>query len=163
MKMRPVKRFLLRAMALPSAERWTAIEALITLAVARVVLALLPFTRAMACFGLRPRFEGAGAQQAACADRMVIADAVQRAVRRASKVAPFRAVCLQQAVAASLMLRRRGMAVEVHFGVAKDSIGAVNAHAWSVCMGTVITGGFALDGYARIAVFAESQAQERAG
>ena len=163
MKMRLVKRFLLRALALPSAEQWMAAEALATLAVARGILAFLPFTRAMACLGLRPSFEDAGAQQETCVNRMVIVDAVQRAMRRASKVAPFRAVCLQQAVAASLMLRRRGMVVEVHFGVAKDSIGAVNAHAWSVCMGTIITGGLVLDGYARIAVFVGSQAPERAG
>lgn len=120
------------------------------LAMARVVLGCLCFPAAMALLGLRLGQPGAAAV-ALSSDAMV--DAVEQAVRRAAGRAPFRAVCLQQAVAAALMLRRRGRPVEVHFGVARDHGQALTAHAWSVCRGQVVTGRAAIMRHAPIAVF----------
>ena len=150
--MKVLKAMIARAWRLPPAEWWLVVEAVAALATARLVLAVLPFTQAMARLGLRPRVCPEGTP-AFASDPAPTVHAVQRAMGRGRKLAPFRAVCLQQAVAASLMLRRRGVPVEVHFGVALDDIGALRAHAWSVCLGTVITGGQTLAGHVRIAVF----------
>ncbi len=125
-----------------------AAEALALLAVARVVLLCLRFPVAMRLAGLRP---GRAAPVGPASDPLV--SVVELAVRRAAARAPFRAVCLQQAVAAALMLRRRGRPVEVHFGVARDGARALTAHAWSVCGGQVVTGQAAIARHAPIAVF----------
>lgn len=140
-----------RGMALPAAERWLAIEALIVLAVSRTVLAVLPFRVAMRWLGLRLE-RGIGMADGngpAAPIILLIADAVRRAVA----IAPFRAVCLQQAVAAALMLRRRGHPVQVHFGVARDGDGNMIAHAWSRCQGRLVTGGRQMPQYQPISVF----------
>ncbi|HEY0832751.1 MAG TPA: lasso peptide biosynthesis B2 protein, partial [Azospirillum sp.] len=65
-----------------------------------------------------------------------------------------RAVCLPQAMACALMLRRRGLPVTVHFGLAKDAAGALDAHAWSVSGGAVVTGAPGMQRFTPVAVFA---------
>lgn len=139
-------RRLMRAAEMASAERRLALKALAALAEARLTLAFLPFPKAMARFGLH-----VGRTEAA-APNPEIARAISVAVRRAAGVAPFRAVCLQQAVAAALLLRRLGQPVEVHFGVAHDEAG-LGAHAWAICDGFVVTGGEQRDAFTPIAVF----------
>jgi len=141
-----------RGLTLPAAERRLAIEALLLLAVSRTLLAVLPFRIAVAWLGLRRGNEtdgddGNGSPTAA------IVHLVADAVRRAASVAPFRAVCLQQAVTAALMLRFRGYGVQVHFGVARDADRNMIAHAWSRCQGVLVTGGQQMPGYAPISMF----------
>lgn len=141
-----------RGLTRPAIEWRLAIEALLLLAVSRTVLAVLPFRIAVRCLGLRhgtgvDREGGDGTATA------LIVHRVADAVRRAASVAPFRAVCLQQAVAAALMLRFRGHAVQVHFGVAKDANGGMIAHAWSQCQGVLVTGGRQASHYQPISVF----------
>nr|WP_232302747.1 lasso peptide biosynthesis B2 protein [Elstera litoralis] len=51
------------------------------------------------------------------------------------------------------MLRRRGLAVQVHFGVTKDADGKLLAHAWSRCQGELVTGGQQMPEYQPISVF----------
>ncbi len=147
-------RKLRRGLALPLSEQGLAIEALAFLGISRAVLAVLPFRIAMRGLGLRLA-EGGGLDDA---DRngpapspivLLIGDAV----RRAASVAPFKAVCLQQAVAASLMLRRRGYRTQIHFGVTKDEGGALIAHAWSRCHGKLVTGAQQMPHYQPISVF----------
>lgn len=141
-----------RGLALPAVERRLAIEALTVLAISRTVLAVLPFPIAMRRLGLRLE-RGIGM---ADGDGAAVAPAVLLigdAVRRAAAVAPFRAVCLQQAVAAALMLRRRGHAAQVHFGVKRDGDGNMIAHAWSRCQGKLVTGGQQMPHYQPISVF----------
>ncbi|MFV3130378.1 lasso peptide biosynthesis B2 protein [Niveispirillum sp. KHB5.9] len=140
-----------RGLALPAAERRLAVEAFILLAVSRVMLALLPFRVAMDWLGLR-LVHGAGPGEEGNVPAPVV-PLVGEAVCRAAAIAPFRAVCLQQAVTAALMLRRRGHATEVHFGVAKDGNGNMIAHAWSRCQGRLVTGGRQMPQYQPISVF----------
>ena len=143
-----------RALALPAVDRWLAIEALLCLAVSRCVLGLLPFRIGMRGLGLR--FQ-AGLDDADAVVEPVAPPetvlAVGLAVSRASAVAPFRAVCLQQALAAALMLRRRGRPAEVYFGLAKDAGGNLIAHAWSKCGGVLVTGGQQMQRYVPVSVF----------
>ncbi len=143
-----------RALALSAAERRLAVEALTLMAISRTVLALLPFRIAMRRFGLRLDH---GIEMAADEEEKVAASPavllVGDAVRRAASVSPFRAVCLQQAIAAALMLRRRGHAVQVHFGVARDQDGNLIAHAWCRCQGKLVTGGHEAVRYQPISVF----------
>ncbi|HYD97748.1 MAG TPA: lasso peptide biosynthesis B2 protein [Alphaproteobacteria bacterium] len=141
--MRAVRRFL----RLPAAERRRTLEAAATLALVRALLAALPFARAMALLRLR-----GGAAPGPAGTDAAAARAVARAVDRAARHLPFRAVCLPRAVASALMLRRRGLPAEVHFGVAKDGA-LVEAHAWSVSGPVTVTGGAERPRFTPITVF----------
>lgn len=141
-----------RGLALPAAERGLAIEALVLLAVSRIALGVLPFRVAMPWLGLRLQ-RGAATPEGEGPQVAPIVPLVADAVHRAATVAPFRAVCLQQAVAAALMLRRRGYAAHIHFGVAKDADGNMIAHAWSRCQGKLVTGGRQMPDYQPISMF----------
>ncbi|MBK1664463.1 hypothetical protein CKO38_05665 [Rhodospirillum rubrum] len=143
-----------RGLSLPAAERWLAVEGLAMLAVSRAVLALLPFRIAMRWLGLRlDRRTGIAVDEAGETPATPSVLLVGTAVRRAAAIAPFRAVCLQQAVAAALMLRRRGHKAQVHFGVTRDHDGMITAHAWTRCQGQVVTGEQGMARYRPISVF----------
>ena len=151
-----IARRLRRALALPGAEQSLALEALIYLALCRSMLALLPFRIAMQRLGLRLHTDGIVSQSASGStpgSGSGPGTAIGLAVQRASSIAPFKAVCLQQALAAALMLRRRGHDVEVYFGLAKDAEGKLIAHAWSKCHGGLVTGGQQMPHYTPISVF----------
>lgn len=123
-----------RFFALPRDERRMTVEAALALTVVSAALKALPFAMAMRAFGLRV---GQAALKRAADPAQ--ARKIGRAVARAARRLPFKPVCLPQAVAAALMLRRRGLAAEVRFGVAKRN-GAVTAHAWSLCGDVPATG-----------------------
>jgi Transglutaminase-like superfamily len=63
------------------------------------------------------------------------------AVTAASRHTWFRAACLQQALAAQYMLRRRGVETVLNFGAAHDAKGDLAAHAWVSDDDAVIIGG----------------------
>jgi hypothetical protein len=71
---------------------------------------------------------------------------------------PWRSKCLEQAIAAKAMLRRRGVQNTLYLGVALDASGPhrrIIAHAW-VRSGTVhVTGGAGVDDYAVVASYAD--------
>ena len=79
---------------------------------------------------------------------------VGRAIVRAARYVPFRAVWLQQAFAALLILRRRGLAATVHLGLAREAgAGTLKAHAWCRCGELPVTGVVAAHGFVAIAAF----------
>ncbi|UIJ46187.1 lasso peptide biosynthesis B2 protein [Sphingomonas cannabina] len=99
------------------------IEACLTLAAASLLVKCLPFRR-IARLAAHPP---AGR---APVDRKQAADTVAWAVRAAAKRARFRAVCIEQGLAAQWMLRRRGIAATMHYGVAQDPARGLIAHVW---------------------------------
>lgn len=113
---------LARWRALPRADRRALAEAFATLVIVSASVRLLPF-RAIADATARP--VRAPAPQDPAATIALVAWAVRVVARRAR----FRAVCIEQGVAAQAMLRRRGVAATLHYGVAKDGDG-LSAHVW---------------------------------
>lgn len=74
------------------------------------------------------------------------------AIRTIAGRVPFRSDCLPQALAARVMLGRRGLPVTVVFGAAlRDE--ALKAHAWARCGGVILTGNAARRGFAPVAAF----------
>ncbi len=73
---------------------------------------------------------------------------------------PFRALCLQQAIAVRRMLTRRGIPAVVYLGVARDRADRAQAdlglaaHAWVTVGSRVVSGDGVLDKYAIVARFA---------
>lgn len=75
------------------------------------------------------------------------------AVTSAARYVPFRAVCLQQALAAHAMLRRRGIPSVMHFGVARGADDSLQAHAWLDASGVQVTGYPIAEGFTEIGCF----------
>ncbi len=144
-----MRRSIRRVLAMPGAERRLLIEAVLALALARLALAALPFRVAMRWHGLRLDLPPETAGRDDGAEARLIGRAVARAARRL----PLRAVCLQQAVAASSMLRRRGLPVEIHFGLARSKEGELTAHAWCSSAEVAVTGAAEADEYTQVAIY----------
>lgn len=80
------------------------------------------------------------------------------AIRLTSRYIPS-ASCLTQALAAKVLLRRRGHAAKLRIGVAKGNAGNFEAHAWIEVDGRAVIGGSdsRLKRYTGLPEFRESQ------
>jgi hypothetical protein len=138
----------------PLHRKLLAFEALAELARARL-LTLLPARRYLQEFGVMNEGPADAGDEAEVARATEIGDVVSAVGR----VAPFRALCLQQAIAVRRMLRRRGVPAAVFLGVSRDradraapDLGRA-AHAW-VKVGTQVVNGVGdLDRYVVVARF----------
>ena len=137
-----IQRKLNTLLGLTPAKRGLLLEALVWLALARVALVLFPFRVVAAHLGeVCTPAEAAGriSQSINEPEEIDAARSVGWAVRLMAGKVPFRAVCLQQGVAAKMMLRRRRIRSALHFGVA-PKVGGLEAHAWLDTAGAKVTG-----------------------
>ena len=84
------------------------------------------------------------------------AQKVRRAMTRVA--APHDDTCLSRALAARVMLRRRGIGSTLHFGTAREEDG-LHFHAWLRHGPHVVTGGGRLGRYTEIAAFPDGVAE----
>lgn len=126
---------LLSFLRLPPADRRLLIEAALLLGTIRLGLALLPFqtmrhlTGGLARVGRRLQ-----AVEHASFER------VGWAVTMVSRRFPSTCTCLTQALAAQVMLDRRGHPSRLCIGVARGAGGQLQAHAWVESRGMVVIG-----------------------
>lgn len=131
-------------MLLSSRGRGALVEAVIALAAARLMVVLRPFKEVAAAAARQPR----RTSREPDAMRREVSWAITAAARRA----PWRALCLEQAIAAQAMLRRRGVASVLHYGV-KAGGGDLAAHAWVTVEGRDVVGGPASVGFVEMTRF----------
>ncbi len=121
---------------LPPAERGLLVKAAILLWAIMLGLWLLPFQtfrRLLARVTQAPT--GWREANQLSPDRIVWAVAV------ASRHMPGARTCLAQALAAQVLLARRGHPVRLRIGVAKGEGGRLEAHAWVESEGRIVIGG----------------------
>jgi len=106
-----------------SAERRLLAEAIAALAVAFLLIALVPFRR-VASLARAP--EAVPPEPGTRLDQI---RAVSWAVTASARRVPWRAKCIEQGFAAHWMLRRRAIPAVLHYGVAKRD-GDLVAHVW---------------------------------
>ncbi len=88
------------------------------------------------------------------------AEEIGHVVEVVGRCLPFRALCLQQAIAVRRMLTRRGIPAMVYLGVARDRADRAQAdlgqaaHAWVAVGSRVVSGDGVLEKYAIVARFA---------
>ena len=82
-----------------------------------------------------------------------ITEDVRWAVETAARNVPWRAMCIQEGLALQWMLRRRGIDARLHYGVAKDEIGELEAHVWVAAGGAVVIGGAEAPRFKCVAIF----------
>ena len=119
------------------------LEAAWSLLGARVWIALVPIdriTRRLGVFVSPTDRRVARCRSGGQPDQAMTAAAIGWAVGRVASLVPFRAVCLQQAMAARAMLRRRGIASVLHFGAVKQGETRLDAHAWLDAAGVPVIG-----------------------
>jgi hypothetical protein len=127
----------IRAARLPAARKWLIGEALIALLVARAAKAFLPFRRIAAWLGT----PGVESPATATAEEIRMAQEVSWAVSAVARRVPWDSRCFAQSLAATWMLRRRGLEGTVSFGASQGSSAGFDAHAWLRFGPCMVTGG----------------------
>jgi len=132
------------------------IEAATWLLLARLALVLIPFPKLARRLGTFVPPNDARAVQAkskGAQQSVRLAEEVGWAVTRAARYVPFKAVCLPQAMAARIMLKRRGVASVLRFGAARGESKPFDAHAWLDAAGVEVTGYPVANTFSEIACF----------
>ena len=155
-QLRLIRRLLLRFGQVDNRRRALLAEAVAYLLAARLALIFIPFPRLARHLGTfvpptDPRAVAVRSNPAP--DQARLAEDIGWAVTRAARYVPFRAVCLPQAMAARVMLERRGVHSVMHFGAAKGIDKPLDAHAWLDAAGVEVTGYPVATNFAEIACF----------
>jgi hypothetical protein len=136
--MKRLRRFL----RLQSNERWLLIKAALLLEGIKLAMRLIPFKV------LRRLADRAGRTFVRRRSRTNLpAQTVAWAVETVSQNTPGEKTCLTQALAAQVLLTRRGYSSLLHIGVVKDENGELLAHAWVECQNEIVVGGYELERY----------------
>jgi transglutaminase superfamily protein len=138
--MRPIRklRWLWRRFrSQPWGKRSLLLEAAFWIVAARLAILLVPFSRIARHMGGMRQPEPACAQFIA---GQTSARDVSWAIGRVAPVLPFKVVCLPRALAAWQMLRRRGVAARLHFGIVRTNPNQRQAHAWLDSSGVEVCG-----------------------
>lgn len=126
-----------------------AAEALVLLAVFRVCLALVPVRRIIR--GLTHGQAGEAAKDATASEAAwSAARRVRWAVSAAARHSAVEFVCFPQTLAGYTMLRRRGVASTMVYGVMRSPEGALLAHTWLTVGGTIVLGGEGGEGFTAV-------------
>lgn len=129
-------------------------ETLLVITLTRLALVTLPFRHVVRLAATRPAKPCADDSQAQSIDR------TRWAIRAVARRVPFRAMCLEQGLTARVLLRRRGVATTLHYGVAKDGEGRLSAHLWVRAGALDVIGTENADQFTPVATFPP---RERAG
>jgi hypothetical protein len=131
---------LLKFMHLPAAERWLLVKAALMLSAIRLGLELIPFqTLRRLLAKVAEASTGLQETDRSSADRIVWA------VEAAGRRLPGAGTCLTQALAAQVLLARRGNPAQLRIGVLKGEEGRLEAHAWLESKGRIVIGGSELE------------------
>jgi hypothetical protein len=126
------------------ADRGLVCEAILALAVARLIVLTVPFR-------LLVPWLSRAAKSSANDEALLLR--VGQAVTTAARNVPWNAVCLPQALAAKAMLARRGHGSSLHLGAGFGEGGELIAHAWLVAGETIVVGARGIDGMSPLARF----------
>jgi hypothetical protein len=114
--------------ALPASRRWLLLEAFAALLIARCALVLLPVRWIFRWLESPVRAAPASASVDATGSDSI--ERVRWAVLTVARYGPLSFVCFPQALAAHDMLRRRGIASILHYGVRRSADRHLRAHTW---------------------------------
>ena len=131
-------------MRAPAATRRMALEAAFFLLVARLFVAYAPGRRwrrwAVTAEGEGTAAASSRPRRPVLPSSRPVARRIGRIVPRVAAGAPFEAACLPQALAARWMLRRRGVASRLCFGVRRPPGADLQFHAWLTTEGEGVVG-----------------------
>lgn len=135
---------------MPASHRQMVLEAFLYLGLARLAILIIPFRTIAPYLGQL----GASTPESTEPLSQNTARQVSWAVSTASRHTPWQSRCLAQAIAAKMMLRRRGLASTLYLGLKKAGEKSLDAHAWLRYGDIILTGGESLDMFTVISTFA---------
>jgi hypothetical protein len=136
---------LTRFRALEGRDKWMLLHAIVWLAMARIMLIVMPFKKLAASLS--------GKQTSAKGDPdPELLERISFAVRAAAGNVPWRSDCFPRTIAARMILRHYGYTSTIHLGAERAEAGALAGHAWLTSGDTVVTGGEELDRYTEMLV-----------
>ena len=126
--------------ALAGADKLLLLHATVWLALARLMLLLMPFNK------LATRLSGERGSSIYQVDPELL-ERIGYAVRAAAGNVPWRSDCFPQCIAGRMLLKHYGHKSTIHLGVEKKDKDSIAGHAWLTCDGNVVVGGEDLDRY----------------
>ena len=136
-----------RMKRMPLPDRMLLIEAAGALTFASLAIGLLPF-RKIVSFA-----EAAGSSRHRPSEAATEIARVRWATEACARHLPWRIVCFQKGLALHKLLRRRGIATCLHYGVAQDRQRGLTAHVWVTHEGEAVIGGEEAAGYTCLASY----------
>ena len=132
-------------------------ETVVWLGVARLAILIIPFRWMIRALSLQPTLQPTCAAGPAVPQLPGTSTRIAWAVCVVGERTPWQSSCLARALAATVMLRGRGIPSSMTLGVAKSSDGAgLDAHAWLTSGGLIVTGAGGHEKYQVIARYAQS-------
>jgi hypothetical protein len=138
-----------RIRSLSAAEASLVVEAIVTLAIASLLVAFAPFRR-VANLARHPE-----SLPPTPSEQVRQIREVRWAVAACARRVPWRAKCIEQGFAAHWMLRRRSIVTVLHYGIARRDEGLI-AHVWVRSGCTNVIGCENLGDFAEVAQFPAS-------
>lgn len=135
-----------RYLRLPRPKRRLLWEALIALALARIGMMFLSFKAIVVWLGT----PGTESSLNAAPEQVEVAAGIGWAVGCLAHRVPWDSRCLAQALAATWMLRRRGLESTVTFGADQEKSRELAGHAWLRFGPCLVTGGVGHERFKRI-------------
>ena len=132
-----------RFMQLDGVDKWLLLRAAGWLAIARIMLVVMPFRR------LAARLSSESGSSHTEPDQEML-QRISYTVSAAANNVPWRSDCFPQTIAARMLLKRYGYTSTIHFGIDRVGEDRLEGHAWLTCGETVVTGGGELDRYTEI-------------
>jgi len=133
-------------------ERLILAEAVGALAVAALAIRLVPFKTLAAAAG------SAGQGKESEAEDSVV-EKIRWAVRVTAPHLPWKILCFQEGLALHSMLRRRGVASYLHYGVGQSADRGLSAHVWVSVDGKILIGEEEASSHACLATFPATAGQ----
>lgn len=137
--------------AIAGRDRLLLMEAAAILTAASLAIRLLPFRQVV---GAVARGLDAKAAQPGGSGEI---DRARWAIEACARRLPWKIVCFQKGLAMQALLRRRGIATALHYGVAQDAERGLSAHVWVTHGGQAIIGGDRAPDYTCLATFPSRQ------
>lgn len=124
---------------LPAAVRWRIPVTWCLLGLSRLLVLLLPFRLLAPRLGQRAAAPVVLLVQASQVKQLLL---LKQLIAVTSKYCPWRANCFAQAITAKLWLSWCGLPYTVFFGVARDPMQQLKAHAWVITGPVAVSGGY---------------------
>ncbi len=128
---------------LDRSDKWLLSQAVVGLAIARIMLVVFSFQR------VSDRLADTGGGTGIEPDPNELRR-ISFAISAAAAYVPWRSDCFPQSIAARKLLDRRGYASTIHLGVERVGAADLAGHAWLTCGDTAVTGGADLDRYTEL-------------
>ncbi len=134
---------------MPLKDRLTFLEALLFLILSRLLIVLFSFKKIAQKLG-EPMKETSFEISDLSSNKSRL---IAKMIKKASAYAPFRTLCFEQALALKLMLKQRGIACTIYFGIKKNENSKLKAHAWTRVGKNYLTGKIGKEKYQLISTF----------